>query len=42
MAQDFGAQAPAMGLRYALMTSTVFYVWGGVHYLLASRHQSRA
>jgi MFS family permease len=42
LAPDLGAQAPAMGLRYALMTSTVFYVWGGVHYLLAARRQSRA
>lgn len=42
MTQDLGAQAPAMGLRYALMTSTVFYVWGAVHYLLAARRQSRS
>jgi MFS family permease len=42
MAQDVGSQAPAMGLRYALMTSTVFYLWGGVHYLLAARRQSRS
>lgn len=39
---DLGERAPAMGLRYALMTSTVFYVWGGVHYLLAARRQSKS
>jgi MFS family permease len=31
------AQAQATGLRYALMASTVFYAWGGIHYLLAQR-----
>jgi len=34
-------QAQATGLRQALMTSTVFYAWAGVHYWLASRHQAR-
>ena len=42
MTSELGTQAPALGLRYALMTSTVFYAWGGLHYLLAARHQSRA
>lgn len=42
LAGELGAQAPATGLRYALMTSTVFFVWGGVHYLLAARRQSRS
>ena len=36
------AQAQAIGLRHALMASTVFYVWSGLHYWLAARHQSRA
>ena len=31
------AAGPAVGLRHALMASTVFYAWGGVHYLLARR-----
>lgn len=30
-------QAQALGVRYALMASTVFYAWGGIHYLLAQR-----
>jgi MFS family permease len=30
-------QALGTGLRYALMASTVFYAWGGVHYVLAQR-----
>lgn len=30
-------EASALGLRYALMSSTVLYAWGGVHYLLAQR-----
>ena len=30
-------QAQGLGLQYALMASTVFYAWGGVHYLLAQR-----
>jgi MFS family permease len=34
------AQAQGIGLRYALMTSTVFYAWGGVHYLLAQRKRA--
>lgn len=34
-------QAQALGLRHALMASTVFYVWAGLHYWLASRHQAR-
>jgi MFS family permease len=42
LAQDLGARAPAEGLRYALMTSTAFYVWGAVHYLLAARYQARS
>ena len=42
LAPELGERALATGLRYALMTSTVFYVWGGVHYLLAARHQSRS
>lgn len=42
MAPDLGSQASAVGLRYALMTSTVFFVWGSVHYLLAARRQSRS
>jgi MFS family permease len=29
--------AQATGLRYAMMASTVFYAWAGVHYLLAQR-----
>lgn len=33
-------QAQGTGLRYALMASTVFYVWAGVHYLLAARQQA--
>ena len=31
--------ARALGVRYALMTSTVLYAWGGVHYLLAQRQR---
>ena len=34
--------AQALGLRQALMASTVFYAWAGLHYWLASRHQARA
>lgn len=47
VAQDLGtavctagqecAPAQALGLQYALMASTVFYAWGGIHYLLAQR-----
>jgi MFS family permease len=29
--------ARALGVRCALMTSTVLYAWGGIHYLLAQR-----
>jgi len=32
------ADAGAVGLEYALVAMTAFYLWGGVHYLLASRH----
>jgi MFS family permease len=35
-------QAQGVGLRYALMASTVFYAWGGLHYLLAQRGKSVA
>lgn len=43
-AAAFGAGLPeeaarALGVRYALMTSTVLYAWGGVHYLLAQRQR---
>jgi MFS family permease len=34
------AQAQGIGLQYALMASTVFYAWGGVHYLLAQRKRA--
>ena len=34
-------QAQGTGLRYALMASTVLFVWAGVHYLLATRRQPR-
>jgi hypothetical protein len=34
------ARAQAVGLQYALMASTVFYAWGGLHYLLAQRPRS--
>lgn len=30
-------KAQGIGLQYALMASTVFYAWGGLHYLLAQR-----
>jgi MFS family permease len=36
------ALAQAQGVRYALMTSTVLYAWGGVHYLLAQRQRTAA
>ncbi len=42
LAQDLGARAPAVGLRYALMTSPGVSVGGAVHYLLAARHQARS
>jgi MFS family permease len=32
-------QAQGIGIRYALMSSTVFYAWGGIHYLLAQRRR---
>jgi hypothetical protein len=32
-------QALGTGLKYALMASTVFYAWGGLHYLLAQRRR---
>jgi MFS family permease len=32
-------QARALGVRYALMSSTVLYAWGGIHYLLAQRQR---
>ncbi len=33
-------RAQGIGLQYALMTSTVFYAWGGLHYLLAQRSRA--
>ncbi|MBX5462468.1 MAG: MFS transporter [Steroidobacteraceae bacterium] len=33
-------QAQGTGLQYALMASTVLYVWAGVHYLMAARRQA--
>jgi MFS family permease len=36
---DKTAQAgPGIGLSHAMAAMTIFYVWGGVHYLLATRH----
>jgi MFS family permease len=35
-------QAQRVGLQYALMASTVFYAWGGIHYLLAQRPRTFA
>jgi MFS family permease len=34
------AQAQGVGLQYALMASTIFYAWGGLHYLLAQRSRA--
>jgi predicted MFS family arabinose efflux permease len=42
MAPELGTQASALGLRYALMTSTLLFIWGSVHYLFAARLQSRS
>jgi MFS family permease len=33
-------QAQGAGLRHALMASTVFYAWGGLHYVLAQRKRA--
>jgi MFS family permease len=36
---DKASQAgPGIGLSHAMAAMTIFYVWGGVHYLLATRH----
>jgi MFS family permease len=32
-------QARALGVRCALMSSTLLYAWGGIHYLLAQRQR---
>jgi hypothetical protein len=40
LAASLGPQAPGVGLQYALMASTVFYAWGGVHYFLAQRGEA--
>jgi predicted MFS family arabinose efflux permease len=33
-----GSGGAAIGLAHAMAAMTVFYVWGAIHYLLASRH----
>jgi MFS family permease len=33
-----GPLSAGIGLSHAMAAMTVFYVWGGVHYLIASRH----
>jgi MFS family permease len=36
---DKASQAgPGIGLSHAMAAMTIFYVWGGIHYLLATRH----
>jgi MFS family permease len=32
------AAGPGIGLSHAMAAMTIFYVWGGLHYLLATRH----